>query len=118
MSATKAGHVGRGVELWSGVGVPTQADFQIRLTRAKPEVAYLVMDGKPLKDCGRIKITDLEPAGLLGHVDYPVMTSDSEGRLSLERLTVGRNYGLIVQFDTGHRQSTFRWSPNVEILVR
>jgi hypothetical protein len=114
-SATKTGHVGAGANLWAGAGVPSTTVFRIQIKRVPPQYAFLTLGGRPLSDAKGIKVTDLEVTSVIGQVDYLPFSSDSDGRVRFEQLTVGHRYAVIVPHDTGPRNAKFVWRPGIAI---
>ncbi len=115
VSATKPGHVGAGLGLWSGSGVPDKGTYRIELKRAKQEWAFLTKRGQPLAKCETLKVTDIEPVSLLGQIDYPVFSSDEEGRAPFEQLVLGHRYVIHAHTSQGMLSQEFRWTPGVVI---
>lgn len=115
VSATRAGHVGKGVELWGGIGIPDQDSYTITLDRVEEDRVLLTLNGVPLSNCGPIKITDLQPTSLLGQIDYPNLTSDSAGKVCLEQLIPGRRYAVIVKTEVDEHHGVFTWAPGMSI---
>lgn len=114
-AATKPGHISAGLDLWSGMGVPTKDTYRIQLKQAKPEWASLILDGLPLSNCKNIKVTDLKPTSLLGQIDYPVFSSDEAGKVRFEQLVVGHRYAIMVFSTSGVLQREFQWVPDLVI---
>lgn len=117
VSATKAGYIGAGVELWSGFGLPLRDAFTIVLERGRGEKALLTVNGRPLANCNMIGVTDLQPASILGHIEYSFFSSDADGMVCFEQLIVGHEYGIIAQTDEAAYGAIITWRPGSTIAL-
>ncbi len=115
VSATAPGHIGEGVDLWSGIGVPDRGEYRVVIKRADPQRIQLLLRGQPVRNRTNITVTDLKPISLLGQIVYPTFSTDGEGWIDLEQLVVGKHYAIAVDSDGGLLQRQFHWAPGVSI---
>jgi len=115
VSATKAGHVGAGHEIWSGIGVPDADSYKITLKCTRQECVVLTYKGRPVANCERVVVTDLHPTSLLGQIEYPLFSTGANGEIYFEQLIVGKRYGIVADTDFGSIRGEIRWTPGVDI---
>ncbi|HMS17724.1 MAG TPA: hypothetical protein PKA37_12845 [Planctomycetota bacterium] len=94
LSVAREGFVASGRELWSGDGLPEVETFTIVMNSSPRQSVTLRKGTEALVNLRNIAITDLEPTSLFGQIDFPGVSSDSEGTIGFEQLTVGHRYSI------------------------
>jgi hypothetical protein len=128
VSVSREGIIAEQFALWSGVELPFEDTFTVKVTSAPLDCApvTLMHDGRPAANATNIQLTipmqfpPEESGDALGmpRIAFKKLNTDEQGRVLLDQLTVGKQYVLQLWRDDVLLSKAFRYRPGMTIELK